>query len=484
MATVPSPSMSPQSEADSASAIRLAVQIPVARPRTRVTPVRWIKDNFFRTWLDTIFTIIVLGIVLLIGRSIVDWAVNTAKWNVVTDNFRLFMQGIYPLEQSWRVALAVSIVIGLAGISWGLWGKLTLSTGIMFVSLAMFIIVVPLAGNATADLVANGGFARYFAQEIIPLVATLQTPIQAMLTLLIGGYVIGIVLKRINYRRSGHVVLILWGLSVPVGFILVRGFSENTPVLPGVSTKLWGGLLLTFMMAFVTIVACFPLGILLALGRFSAAAAPTRTIKRGRFWLLNPVNWLRSVAGWWNKLGHFPIIKLFSTAFIEFMRGIPLITVFFTANLIVPLALGGNIEIDGVIRAIIGMTLFEAAYIAEIVRGGLQALPPGQFEAARALGLSPVQATLFVSLPQALRLVIPSLVGQFITMFKDTSLAIIIGLLDLLGVAQNIVSNQRYSEQRSEALVFAALIYFVFSYGMSYAARQLERRGSGALRRT
>jgi len=318
----------------------------------------------------------------------------------------------------------------------------------------------------------------------VPLVTTLQVPIMSMLLLLIGGYVIGRGLKIVNYRRSGHIILFLWGLSVPVGFLLVRGFGEDTPILPGVATNVWGGLLLTFMMAFVTIVACFPLGVLLALGRFSAQAAPARTIKHGRFRLLNPINYLREAASWWNKLGHFPVIKLFSTAFIEFMRGIPLITVFFTANLIVPLALGGDIEIDKVIRAIIGMTLFEAAYIAEIVRGGLQALPPGQFEAARALGLSPVQATLFVSLPQALRLVIPSLVGQFITMFKDTSLAIIVGLLDLLGVAQNIISNQKYSEQRSEALVFAALIYFIFSYGMSYAARQLERRGSGALRRT
>jgi len=149
-----------------------------------------------------------------------------------------------------------------------------------------------------------------------------------------------------------------------------------------------------------------------------------------------------------------------------------------------PSRLGGDIQVDNVVRAMVALTLFEAAYVAEIVRGGLQAVPPGQLEAARAIGLNPIQATLFIILPQAIRTVIPTLVGQFISLFKDTSLAVIIGLLELIGTAQSIYARQEFNAQRREVLVFIALVYFVFSYGMSYAARQLERQGSGKAKRT
>jgi general L-amino acid transport system permease protein len=156
------------------------------------------------------------------------------------------------------------------------------------------------------------------------------------------------------------------------------------------------------------------------------------------------------------------------------------VTVFFAANYIVPFALGiDSNQIDSAVKAMVALTLFEAAYIAEIVRGGLQALPPGQMEAAKALGLNPVQAMLLIILPQALRVVIPALVGQFITMFKDTSLVVLVGLLELLGTVQSVISRPEYSQHRREALLFVALVYFIFSYGMSRAAHQLERSGSG-----
>jgi general L-amino acid transport system permease protein len=205
-------------------------------------------------------------------------------------------------------------------------------------------------------------------------------------------------------------------------------------------------------------------------------------LRRPRGWQLNPLWWWRGLAAWWRGLGNYPLIKLFCIAYIEFLRGVPLVTVFFTANLVVPLALG-DANIDAVVRAMVALTLFEAAYIAEIVRGGLQALPPGQLEAARALGLSPVRATLLITLPQALRIVIPTLVGQFITMFKDTSLVAIIGLTDLLGISRSVLSQSAFTGRHREIYLFIAVIYFVFSYGMSYAARQLERSGSGAARR-
>jgi general L-amino acid transport system permease protein len=157
------------------------------------------------------------------------------------------------------------------------------------------------------------------------------------------------------------------------------------------------------------------------------------------------------------------------------------VTVLFTANILVGFALG-NAEIDSVVRAMIALTLFEAAYVAEIVRGGLQAIPPGQAEAARALGLNPVQATLLITLPQALRVVIPSLVGQFITLFKDTSLVTIVGLLDLIGIGQSVITRGEYTGTQREMYTFIALVYFVICFVMSVAARQLERSGSGRIK--
>ncbi len=239
-----------------------------------------------------------------------------------------------------------------------------------------------------------------------------------------------------------------WMLAVLpiIMFVLAYGVGN---ILPLTDTRRWGGLMLTVMLTVVSIIASFPLGVLLALGRRSS----------------------------------LPVISTASTLYIEFVRGVPLITVLFMAQLLVPLVNPRLAEVDSVFRAMVGITLFSAAYLAENVRGGLQAIPPGQEEAAKALGLGSWQVTLFVTLPQALRLVIPALVGQFISLFKDTSLVAIVGLIDLTGIAQATVAQTEFLGLRREVYLFIALIYFGFSYVMAAVSRRLEASGSGAARR-
>ena len=225
-----------------------------------------------------------------------------------------------------------------------------------------------------------------------------------------------------------------WILSFPLIMVVLRGFGEN-----GVLTSNWGGLLLTLILAVVGIVVSFPLGVFLALCRQS----------------------------------NLPAIRWVSTAYIETVRGVPLITILFMGNILIPIFMPG-LDINQVLRMMFGITFFSAAYMAENVRGGLQGIPRGQHEAAQAVGLNYVQTTLFIVLPQALRSVIPAIVGQFIALFKDTSLVSIIGLIDLLGIAKSVIANPDWLGLQAEVYLFAAIIYFVFSYSMSYGSQEIE----------
>lgn len=442
------------------------ISTALARPETSRGVVDWLRRNLFRSWLDSLLTVVVIVVALNLLAQFVNWVTAEAQWTAVTTNFRLLMQGMYPVDQGWRLALSVVIVTVLAGASWGIWGRLVRSAVVLFVVGVLLFTLVPLA-----DTVAWSaeGMGVYMGEQLLPLLRTLRDPALILLVSLAFGYALGRGFRTLNRSLARRTAIALWAAVFPVVFLLVRGIGPETPGLPLVRTNQWGGLLLTFMLAFVSIVSCFPLGVALALGRTSGGRPSARAEGRG---LLN----------WWRNLGPYPIIKLFCIVYIEFLRGVPLVTVFFTASLIVPLALG-DANIDAVVRAMIGMTLFQAAYVAEIVRGGLQAVPPGQVEAARAVGLSPIQATLFITLPQALRVVLPALVGQFITAFKDTSLVAIIGLLDLIGIARSVLVQPGFVGRHREVYVFVAIVYFTFSYGMSYASRQLERSGSGQARR-
>ncbi|MDL1900729.1 amino acid ABC transporter permease [Anaerolineae bacterium CFX9] len=241
--------------------------------------------------------------------------------------------------------------------------------------------------------------------------------------------------------------IIAWAALFVLPLILLSGAGSN--LMPLVDTRRWGGFLLTMMLTVISIVASFPLGVGLALGRRS----------------------------------RLPVIRWICTVYIELVRGVPLITVLFMAQLLVPLVNASLSNVDNVIRAMVGLTLFSGAYLAENVRGGLQSIPPGQEEAAKALGLAGWQVTFFIMLPQALRAVIPALVGQCIALFKDTSLVALVGLTDLTGIARAAIAQTEYIGLQAEVFAFITVIYFVISYLMAYISRRIEASGSGAARR-
>ena len=212
--------------------------------------------------------------------------------------------------------------------------------------------------------------------------------------------------------------------------------------LPHVETGQWGGLLLTLVIATVGIVLSFPIGVLFALGRQS-------------------------------KL---PIIKTLSIFYIELIRGVPLITVLFMASVVLPLFFPEGMDFDKLVRALIGITLFQAAYVAENIRGGLQAIHSGQYEAADSLGLGYWTKMRLVILPQAIKVAIPNLVGSFISLFKDTSLVMIIGLFDILSMVKLTANDRDWLGMSTEGFVFVALVYWIFNYTMSRYSKNLEKK--------
>jgi len=235
----------------------------------------------------------------------------------------------------------------------------------------------------------------------------------------------------------GGFILVIFPI---IAYFLIRGGSFG---LVPVDTNKWGGLMLTLIISLAGIVTALPLGTVLALGRRST----------------------------------MPIVKSMSIIFIEFWRGVPLITVLFMSSVMLPLFLPAGTDFDKLARAMIGITLFQAAYVAEVVRGGLQAIPKGQYEAAAAMGLSYWKSMLLVVLPQALKLVIPGLVNTFIALFKDTTLVLIIGLFDILAIVDKVLSaDSAWQGFHAEGLVFAALVFWVFCFSMSRYSISLERK--------
>ncbi|MBM3537552.1 MAG: amino acid ABC transporter permease [Alphaproteobacteria bacterium] len=250
------------------------------------------------------------------------------------------------------------------------------------------------------------------------------------------------------------VFLVLYGLSTVralwnywLGVVWAAGLLSIGILMWGgvfglrfVEQERWGGLPITLMLATFGIALAFPLGILLALGRRS----------------------------------DMPAIKAICVAYIELIRGVPLISLLFMASVMLPLFLPEGLTIDKLLRAQIAIILFAAAYLAEVVRGGLQAIPKGQYEAADALGLSYWKKTGFIVLPQALKIVIPPLVNTFIGLFKDTSLVLIIGIYDLLNAAKTSTIEPKWQGFSIEAYVFVSIIYFVFCFAMSKYSQKIE----------
>jgi len=380
-------------------------------PFERYTLLGWLRRNLFSTWYNALLTVLCLALIALAGRSALEWALGQARWEVITANLRLFLVGQYPASATWRVWACVGLLAALIGLSYGVWGRGRRANALGVVGLPVVLALV-FEGETRIALLAAGAAGA-----------------------------LGLGLGRWRGARLARWVVFGWVIYFPLVTVLVSGFGGEGSVLPLVPTNLWGGLLLTLLLSVVGIVFSFPLGVLLALGRQSG----------------------------------LPAVRALSVTYIEVLRGVPLVTVLFMAQLMLPLFLPG-VTIDRVVRAMAGIVLFSAAYLAENVRGGLQAIPRGQYEAARALGLNTWKMMLLIILPQALKIVIPVLVGQFIALFKDTSLVVIVGLLELMGIAKAVLAQPDFLGLQAEVYLFVALVYAVFCYLMSDLSQRLERR--------
>lgn len=396
-----------------APAVQSSMRNALPPPSERSTVLGWLRKNLFDGWFNSALTVVALGLILALLRPLFNWAFNTARWEVIPANINLIMRGQYPADQAIRLWLVLFLLAFVIGFAWAANTKVIQGELIVIFAIPLLLLLVPFF---------DGGIRlNLLIVEVAGLV----------------GYGIG---RFVPEKRKN---LGVWALLIyaVVMLVILRGGSGETGAWAGVPTSLWGGLLLSLLLAVFGIAISFPLGVLLALGRQS-------------------------------KL---PAIRMVSVLYIEFIRGVPLISLLFMAQVMLQLFLpDGFPTIDRALRALAAVTLFSAAYTAENVRGGLQSIPKGQYEAADAMGLSTFQSMYFIILPQALRAVIPVLVGQFIGLFKDTSLVALVGLFDLLGIARTILGNPNWLGTHQEVYAFIGLLYWIFSYTMSYTSRRIE----------
>ncbi|EGJ31632.1 MULTISPECIES: amino acid ABC transporter permease [Moorena] len=386
-------------------------------PELQVNPVTWIKKNLFSTWYNSILTVTVFGFLFVTVKGLITWATTEAQWDVIKLNFRLFFVGTYPATENWRPWLILGIIVFLSGITWGVLAR---NVPTLF------------SRNVLIALVISGAILVLF-------------PVAIPYRLLLLGIVVLLVASAWGAQqvaktqpKLGNWLPLAWFIALLIFLWLLGGGLG----LKQVSTNQWSGLLLNVLAAVVSILICFPLGVLLALGRQST----------------------------------LPVVRGFSILYIELIRGLPLIAILFMGQVIIPLFLPQGMRPDRVLRAIIGLTLFSAAYLAENVRGGLQSIPTGQIEAAKALGLNTPLSVGLIVLPQALKAVIPAIVGQFISLFQDTTLLFVVGLVELLGIGDSIFAQAKFETPYQEVYLFDGVLFWLFCYAMSTASRRLEKQ--------
>ncbi|MEG4811626.1 amino acid ABC transporter permease [Microcoleus sp. F8-D3] len=389
--------------------------IPVLPPPATEspTPWNWARKNLFSTWYNSILTVVCLIVAFQAIKGIIVWATTKAQWRVLEANLPLFFAGRFPSESYWRLWIVAAIIALLGGLTWGniQWQERLWNPPLLII-----------LGAAVVGAV------------ISPIDLTSRLYLLGIIIAAAASYAIG---RQINPKIMGWMPAI-WVLSFPIILWLIKGGLGLTEV----STNDWGGLVLTVFLAVISIVLSFPLGVLLALGRQSS----------------------------------LPVVRFLSTLYIEIIRGLPLIGILFLGQVMLQLFLPPEYpKLDRVIRAIAGLTLFSAAYLAENVRGGLQAVPRGQIEAARSIGLNTPLLTILIVLPQALRTVIPAIGGQFIGLFMDTSLLSLFGMLELVGISRAVLANPSYIGRYAEVYLFIGIIYWIFCYSMSLASRKIER---------
>jgi general L-amino acid transport system permease protein len=429
--------------------------------------IGWARENLFSSLFNLVMTAICVALIVLIVPPLVRFFFTDAVWHgdnreaclgasgacwpFVKAKFGQFMYGFYPTELRWRPNIVFALAILLIAPLLIPPAPFKRWNAILFFGVFPVVALVLLGGG-------NFNLHQFIIGRFLPLAAWLQgmeifgLALDFWLDFFISAaFIVAIVylLARAlgaDARLASRAAVLLFFL---IGLVLLAVDFDFG--LAPVATTQWGGMLVTLIVSVTGIVASLPLGILLALGRRSK----------------------------------MPMVKLFSVIFIEFWRGVPLVTVLFFATYMLPLFLPGGLRIDALLRALIGVALFSAAYMAEVVRGGLLAIPKGQTEAANALGLGYWQTTNKVVLPQALGLVIPGIVNNFIGLFKDTTLVLIVALFDLLGQIRASFSDPAWATPTTlfTGFAFAGVIYFVFCFGMSRYSMFLERRVSAGRNR-
>ena len=395
-------------------------------PRSEIGAVGWIRANLLGSWYSgalTVVSIFVIGLGLWFGLG---WVIFDADWTLIAKLGGRMIIGQFNTEAAcpgqncfWRPQVVLLLVTALLGMAWGF------TAGHATKRIAIGVAVV----------LALFAFLPYSLEQM-------GWDVRLLLLANPAALMAGWALARYTPLGSARWIAILGVGVFLITLLLLRGLPW-VPGLQPVYVIYWGGLMLNLLLAVVGIVLSLPLGIALALGRRS----------------------------------DLPILKLLCVAFIEIFRGVPLITLLFMSQVLVPLAFPEEFPQNSLLRAGIVITLFSAAYMAENIRGGLQALHRGQAEAARALGLPSWQTTILISLPQAIRNVIPAIVGQFISLFKDTSLVYIIGMLDVVEISRAFIQgNTEYLSNAKELFIFLALVFWVFTYGMSYVSRRVEQQ--------
>lgn len=441
--------------------VRKTMASAEAPPPGETGIVGWVMKNLFGGWFNTALTLLAVGLLALILPGLVNFnfidAVWTgadrtycanaeqpggllpsgwkgACWAYVADYMKPFFYGRYPDDQLWRPNLVlIMFFIGLVPmlIPQAPFKRLNLIYMLGIFPIAAFIL---LSGGGLAF---NGFLPTEFILSDSPLKFWVD---YALLTAIICALV-GLVMVNMDRPLKGPLLATLGAMAVLALVLFIVSIDFG---LEYVETDLWGGFLMTLVIAVTGITASLPIGILLALGRRSK----------------------------------MPLVRMFSVIFIEFWRGVPLITVLFMSSVMLPIFLPDGVSFDKLLRALIGVALFSSAYMAEVVRGGLQALPKGQYEGAMALGLNYWQMMQKIVLPQALKIVIPGIVNTFIGLFKDTTLVSIIGLLDFLGMINASHSDPKWATpvQAITSYIFCAVVFFIFCFAMSRYSIFMEKR--------
>ncbi|MCF6321210.1 MAG: amino acid ABC transporter permease [Rhizobiaceae bacterium] len=410
-------------------------------PLSEVGFVGWIRKNLFSSVSNSILTIVGFYlayqiIYVLVNFSFIDavWSGEDgtacrapqapgdgACWPFVGAYFDQFIYGRYTIAERWRVDLVY--LIGAIGIAWLVIERAPKRPLVAVLMLTAFPLI--------SFILLTGGNFDYSSNF-------LWTSLIVAAVILVAAFAIPTMTKSNPWPTMITVAVVLLILA---GVLLLLSIDFG---LPEVETSLWGGLLVTLVIAITGIVFSLPVGVILALGRQS----------------------------------NMPIVRIICVIFIEFWRGVPLITVLFMASVMLPLFMPKGIHVDNLLRAMIGVAFFASAYMAEVVRGGLQALPKGQYEGAQALGLSYWKMMGLIILPQALTLVIPAIVSTFIGLFKDTTLVSIVGLFDLLGQMASSLSDPKWSSPMTPhtGYLFVGAVFWIFCFAMSRYSVYMERK--------